>query len=91
MIWNSHHLLKETPCENFVRNFVCAMCFVFLRVCPRACASVPMPICRGLFGSAKCPHAHIQGPFWQCKVSPCPFICSRVPCQTIRFMIISVP
>ena len=33
--------------------------------------AVPMPIYGGLFGSASCPLAHIWGPFWQCKLSPC--------------------
>ena len=32
-------------------------------------AMPPMPIV--LLGSAKCPHAHIWGPFWQSKVSRC--------------------
>ena len=43
--------------------------------------SVPMPIYGGLFASAKCPHAHIGGPFCQCKVSPCLYMWrgSRAP------------
>ena len=32
--------------------------------------SVPIAIYEGLFAGAKCPHRHILGAFWQCKVSP---------------------
>ena len=45
--------------------------------------SVPMPIYAGLFGSAKCPHANIQGPFWQCNVSPCPYMRAFLAAQSV--------
>ena len=41
--------------------------------------SVPMPIYGGLFASAKCPHAHIWGPFCLCKMSPCPYMGAFLP------------
>ena len=37
----------------------------------------------GLFASAKCPHAHIWGPFCQCKMSPCPYMGAFVPVQSV--------
>ena len=62
--------------------------YVAMSPCPYiggflAVQSVPMPIYWGLFGSAKCPHAHILGAFWQCKVSPCPYIGGFLAVQSV--------
>ena len=45
--------------------------------------SVPMPIYGGLFASAKCPHAHIWGPFCRCNVCPCPYMGAFLPVQSV--------
>jgi hypothetical protein len=38
----------------------------------------PSHISRGRFGSAKCPHDHIWGAFWQCKVKGNQFFCMQM-------------
>ena len=43
--------------------------------------SVSIPIYPGLFGNAKCLHAHMYGAFWQCKVSSFPNTTTFSPCK----------
>ena len=49
--------------------------------------SVPIAVSEGLFGSAKCPHRLIRGAFWQCKVSPSPYIRGFLAVQSVPIAI----
>ena len=49
--------------------------------------SVPIAIYEELFGGAKCPNRHICGPFWQCKVSPSPYMREFLAVQSVPIAI----
>ena len=80
-VWNLR------ACCALCRN--CLVCWLFI-LCPRTSAqgygrtmtALTPRVCllncrmvfRGLFDSAKCPHAPIYRAFWQRSVSPCPYV-----------------
>ena len=49
----------------------------------RGSAKCAMPMYGGLFGGAKCPHAHRWGAFCQNKVSPCPYMGRFLAVQSV--------
>ena len=52
--------------------------------------SVPIAIYEVLFGNAKRPHHRISGAFWQCKVSPSPYMRSFLAVQSVPIAIYEV-